>query len=70
MVTFGLEGMATATRLALAEIEALADEEPPVADELPPAPSEPLAQTPMPAHGRGGPSLVRQSAPPAKEERR
>jgi GT2 family glycosyltransferase len=63
MVTIGLEGMATATQLALAEIENLADEEDPVAGEAPPAASEPLAQTPMPARGRGGPSLVRQSAP-------
>ena len=69
MVTFGLEGMATATRLALAELEALADEEDP-AEELPLAPSEPLAQAPMPARGRGGPSLVRQSAPDTKGERR
>jgi O-antigen biosynthesis protein len=69
MVTFGLEGMATATRLALGELKALADDEDP-AEELPPAASEPLAQPPMPARGRGGPSLVRQSAPPAKGERR
>jgi hypothetical protein len=70
MVTICLEGMATATQLAPAEIENLADEEDPVAGELPPAASEPLAQTPMPARRRGGPSLVRQSASPPEGERR
>jgi len=70
MVTFGLEGMATATRLALAEIETLGEERVPSTEELSLPAAEPLTESPMAAHGREGPSLVRQSAPEPKGERR
>jgi len=69
LVTFGVEGMATATRLAVVEVEALEEE----ADEVEAfdAPvASPPALTHLPETGRGEPNLVRHVIHRHEEERR